>query len=282
MANVEPISQWCGKGRETKMRMESSINYVKQHGSVLEQASLGVFLGDGRLLDRAIGELTNSQNKDGSWSPFWSPTASSIDATCCRLAICEQLSLRNEGFIRLAITFLAERQQPDGSFAEDEALASVAPVWAQPASTAARLYLTANTGFWLKYYHAERTSSVKAGQFLISNVNNLGFLPTFLHANWLAAGLFFGIGNNASSLSIMSYLSSRLPELNASNLAWMVNALVIMGVSAETPLIQSALSKLRELQHDDGHWESEDGRHYDVHTTFESLRAIRFGELAQH
>ena len=74
----------------------------------------------------------------------------------------------------------------------------------------------------------------------------------------------------------MKYLLTKLPELGASNLAWLINALCVVGVSPEHQLISSAKDKLEQLQKEDGHWASEDGEWQDVHTTLESIRAIQF------
>jgi len=112
------------------------------------------------------------------------------------------------------------------------------------------------------------------GKFLVSNLNE-GYFPAFLHANWLAAGLLYSLGEHKGSESILTYLHSKLPILEASNLAWLINALCIMGISTEHQLIVDAINKLQNLQHEDGRWVSEDGEWQDVHTTLESIRAIR-------
>ena len=74
----------------------------------------------------------------------------------------------------------------------------------------------------------------------------------------------------------MGELRLRLPELEANNLAWMINALCVVGVSPQSPLIADSLNKLDGLQQLNGHWPSEDGDGRDVHTTLEALRAISF------
>ncbi|WDL97159.1 hypothetical protein [Alicyclobacillus sp. ALC3] len=74
----------------------------------------------------------------------------------------------------------------------------------------------------------------------------------------------------------MNYLLAKLPELEASNLAWLINSLCVMGISPEHQLISSAKHQLEQLQQEDGHWASEDGKWQDVHTTLECIRAIEF------
>lgn len=254
--------------------IQLAIKFVQGHGNIVEQARLNVLLQDQALVREAIDNLKMMQREDGSWAPFWAPDASSIDATCYRLAQCEQLGLRSEEFIDKAISFLIGRQNTDGSFEEDVALAPVAPPWAMPGDASAKLYLTANAGCWIDYFRSSDPGLTMIGEFLVANLNE-GYLPGFLHANWLAAGLLYSLGEHKSSESILTYLHSKLPVLEASNLAWLINALCIMGISSDHQLIADAINKLRTLQHEDGRWVSEDGEWQDVHTTLESIRAIR-------
>ncbi|QSO51671.1 hypothetical protein JZ785_23185 [Alicyclobacillus curvatus] len=101
------------------------------------------------------------------------------------------------------------------------------------------------------------------------------YLPSFHHANWLAAGLFHSMGEVAAADGILAHLHSTLPKLDASNLAWLINALGVMGVPSGIPLLAEATDRLQGLQREDGRWPSEDGEWQDVHTTLESIRALQ-------
>ncbi len=253
--------------------IQLAIKFVQDHGNTVEQARLHVLLQDRALVREAVDALKMMQREDGSWAPFWAPDASSIDATCYSLAQCEQLGLRSEEFIDQAISFLIGRQNTDGSFEEDAALAPVAPPWAMPGDASAKLYITANAGCWISHFRSSDPCLAMIGEFLASNLNK-GYLPGFLHANWLAAGLLYSLGKHKDAQSILAYLHSELAMLEASNLAWLINALCIMDVTPDHPLISDAINKLQALQHEDGRWVSEDGEWQDVHTTLESIRAI--------
>ena len=242
----------------------------------MEHARLNVLLQADDLVQEAVQQLKVTQRADGSWAPFWVPDASSLDVTCYRLAQSEQLGIKEAAFIEQAISFIIDRQNQDGSFEEASELASVAPPWAMPGDDSAKIYLSANAGYWIHHYNGSASCLSEVETFLLSQLNDEGYLPTFLHGNWLAAGLLHSLGEDRHAESIMKYLLTKLPELGASNLAWLINALCVVGVFPEHQLISSAKDKLEQLQKEDGHWASEDGEWQDVHTTLESIRAIQF------
>lgn len=257
-------------------RIQSAIDFVRHHGTSVEQARLNLLMGSHTGISEAISELEQGQRPDGGWAPFWVQDASSVDATCYRIAQCEQLGLTNHRMIREAITFLVSRQQRNGSLEEQRELVSVAPPWAGPGDLAAQIYLTANAGYWIRYYQPGAPALSSIQQFLTSHIDPHGSVPSFLHAHWLTAGLLFGLGVKPAAQQIMDKLQVRLPELEASSLAWMMNCLCVMGVSPQSSLIAESLSKLDGLQQANGHWPSEDGDGKAVHTTLEALRAISF------
>ncbi|MHB1630375.1 MAG: prenyltransferase/squalene oxidase repeat-containing protein [Bacilli bacterium] len=205
--------------------IQSAIQFVRNHGNKVEQARLNVLLQADNLVQEAVQELKGTQREDGSWSPFWASDASSLDATCYRLAQSEQLGIKEADFIDHAISFIIGRQNHDGSFEEAAELASVAPPWAMPGDGPAKIYLTANAGYWIRRYNSSASCLSQIEALLISQLNDQGYLPTFLHANWLAAGLLHSLGDHTHAESIMNYLLAKLPELEASNLAWLINAL---------------------------------------------------------
>lgn len=257
-------------------RIQDAIDFVRSHGTALEQARLNLLMGSRDGIPAAVAELEKGQRPDGGWAPFWAQDASSVDATCFRLAQCEQLGLTTNAMIRGAVAFLAIRQQQDGSMEEQPDLASVAPPWAAPGDVAAQIYLTANAGYWIRHYQPSNPALARIHQFLTSHIGPHGRVPSFLHAHWLTAGLLYGLGAKPSAQQIMDGLRARLSELEASNFAWMINCLCVMGVAPDAPVIADSLSALEALQQDDGRWSGEDGEGQDVHTTLETLRAISF------
>jgi hypothetical protein len=81
----------------------SAIQFVRRHGNNMELTRLNVLLHEECSVREAVDELKALQRSDGGFSPFWAPGASSIDATCYRLAQCEQLGLTSEALHEASI-----------------------------------------------------------------------------------------------------------------------------------------------------------------------------------
>jgi hypothetical protein len=153
-------------------------------------------------------------------------------------------------------------------------VAEQTPPWAVPGDLAARLYLTANCGFWLAALADPSEHARRAAGYLPRYLDEAGQLPTFVHAQWLAAGLWYRLHYQEAS-RVFSSLAQRLTDLPASNLAWLLSTLLLAGMLADHPLIQEAASRLEQQQEPDGRWASEDGPSRDVHTTLEAMRVLR-------
>ena len=257
------------------MNMRAAIAFVRANGDSVEQARLDHLL-NGKPPDPVIvQQLFAGQRTDGGWSPFWAADYSSLDATCFRLAQAEQFGMAaQEPAVHHALTFLAQRQREDGSWEEDEYVAQLAPPWATPGNLAARLYLTANCGFWLATLMETPVNASRAADYLQQHLDGNGQLPTFLHAHWLAGSLWYRLGRKEAK-RVFNYLERQLPVLPASNLAWLLSTLLLAGVQPSEFIIRQAVSLLEQLQEQDGRWTSEDGPERDVHATLEALHVLR-------
>jgi len=255
--------------------VESAIALVAHRGNKVEQARCKYLLAQEAPSQAIISQLLAGQRDDGGWAPFWAADYSSLDATCFQLAQAEQLGInRSNAAIANAAKFLVGRQQADGSWEEDAAAVAGAPRWVKPGDVAARLYLTANCGFWLAML-GEQGSANRAAAYLQARLDEKGHMPSFPHTHWLAAGLWYRLNWQEPAERIARHLGRQLAELAASNLAWLIITLRCAGVPARHTLVDQAASLLEQSQHQDGRWPSEDGADWDVHATLEALRSLR-------
>lgn len=274
-----------------------AIAFVEARGGPVELARLRRLVSGEKAPEHAVAALLDGQCADGGWPAFWAPWASSLDATCFRVALAEQVGVGpGHPAIGRAVAFLAARQSPDGSWEEDvhgaDGTADGAvevPRWLRPGDEAATLYLTANCGFWLAVLLVPceppctgprvqpLREPLRAAGYLEARLGDDGRLGrSFLHTHWLAGGLWWRLGQIGLAELVFGYLQQRLgADFPASNLGWLVNSLLIAGVPSSHPLVDAAASQLEQCQQADGRWASEDGPDYDVHSTLEALRALR-------
>jgi hypothetical protein len=261
---------------------QTAIDYVHLRGTAVEQARLRHLLHGESAPADVREQFERGQRGDGGWSPPWAAEYSSVDATCFQLAQADQLGIdrRSPLFID-AVRFLVERQRADGYWEEEAEVADAAPPWAQPEETAARLYLTANCGFWAAVTGLVPTAARDAAAYLSYHLRANGELPSFLQTHWLAAALWQQRGLVDEAAKSLGYLAGQAGDLSAGNLAWMIVALREGGVPAADAAIVAALDRLLALRDPAGHWPSDEGIENSVHVTIESLKALQLcGHLA--
>lgn len=262
---------------------DRAVAYIREHGDEFDNIRLDWLLeGGGVVWGEQERRFFAGQRADGGWAPFWAQEYSSLDATCFRMAQGDGLWIgpRDPGFAR-AIDFLRSRQRPDGSWEEDESVHELAPPWAEPGELAPRLYLTANCGWWLANatlcgsFVTSDEAAHRAGAYLEQRLAQDGSLPSFLHAHWLAAGLWIRLGRNDLADRVLDYLATRIDQtVSAGALGWMLTTLGGLGIPPDHPLIQRATARLMAQQRADGSWASEDGPARDPYVTVEALRGL--------
>jgi A-macroglobulin TED domain len=260
--------------------IDRAIQYIDSHGSAIEKARLK-FITDAALISTdEIAQLMNHpQNEDGGWIPFWGKDISSLDATCYKLAQLEQLGVQQHSMIDKAITFMLSKQADKGYFEEEERIADICPPWVKPGELEAQLYLTANCALWIQYYAPQNKEQlVSAAEYLISHINEGGFINSYRHTNWMAAGFLYRMGFEAESQRMMQYIESTIEDLSSDNLAWLANTLILCKMNSKE-LLHKITTQLIQLQQEDGSWSSDDGEWQRMHTTLEALRAIKFSEI---
>lgn len=256
------------------MGADQAVQFVIEQGNNLERSRLRFLLDKVQPDTDLLAQFTTSQRPDGGWSPFWATDYSSVDATCYHLTQADQLGLDQQApVVQRAIDFSLSRQREDGSWQEESTVAESAPPWAVPGDLAATLYLTANSGYWLTRFASDDDSTKRAAAYLLDNCTD-GQLPSFLHTHWLAAALWYSLGEQAAAEQTLAHLQSQIATMSADNLAWLVTTVRTVAVPATHPLLTAAIARLTEQQQADGHWHSDDGPAFHVHVTLEALRAL--------
>jgi len=258
--------------------INKAISYIRANGNAMEQARLQVITDSIIRTDDEIVQLLNHlQNEDGGWVPFWGKDISSLDATCYKLAQFEQLGVQKHPLIDNAIAFILRKQDESGFFEEDLCIADICPPWVKSGELEARLYLTANCALWIQHYAPESDALASAASYLIANRNEEGYLNSYPHTNWMAAGLLYTLGYKEEAARLMQYIDSIIDELSSDNLAWLANTFILCNMD-ENDRLHQIISRLKLQQQEDGSWSSDDGEWQRTHTTLEALRAIKYTE----
>ncbi|MEU7928482.1 prenyltransferase/squalene oxidase repeat-containing protein [Micromonospora sp. NPDC049107] len=293
MADSPRRDRVCAGSVSAVVDLEAAIGFVVAHGDAVERARLS-WLRNGtpappELLDAAeVG-----QSPDGGWPATWGGEVASVDATCFRLGELDDLGALGRPAARRALDWLASRQQPDGGWDEDLSLAGSAPEWARPGDPEAKLFLTANAGFWLTVAGLDARASgpldhrvggayagvvQAAAQSIVARLRPDGTWPSFLAAGWLSAAVLHRQDMFQESARIQVVLAERMAAMSAGDVAWLAATLRRVGIDSHDWVMVRALRRLGETQRSDGGWESDDGHQFDVHSTLSAIRACRPGD----
>lgn len=268
--------------------LDAAIGFVVAYGDAVDRARLSRLRTGAPVPDDLLDAAEVGQAPGGGWPAVLDGVVASVDATCFRLSELDDLGGLGRSAARHALDWLAARQLPDGSWDEDPSLAAFAPEWATPGDPEARLYLTANAGFWLTVAGLDaraagpqdrRVGGAYAGvvqaaaQALAAQLAPDGSWPSFLPAGWLSAAVLHRQQLYYESARIQAVLADRIPEMSPADVAWLAATLRRVEVGEEQWLLVSARKRLAETQRSDGGWDSDDGHQFDVHTTLRAIRA---------
>ncbi|HTF09752.1 MAG TPA: prenyltransferase/squalene oxidase repeat-containing protein [Asanoa sp.] len=270
--------------------LDAAIGFIVAHGDAVDRARLSWLRVGAPPQPAILDDAEVGQAPDGGWPAIWGGGVASVDATCFRLAELDDLGALGRPAARRALDWLATCQRPDGTWEEDESLSGWAPPWATPGDPEARLYLTANAGFWLTVAGHDaraagpfdhRVGGVYAGvvhsaaQAFVAALHPDGSWPSFLATGWLGAAVLYRQELYYESARIQVVLTERVGEMTPSDVTAMASALRRVGLSTDDTLLAAARRRLAETQRSDGGWASDDGEAFNVHTTLAAFRAFR-------
>ncbi|MGC4811625.1 squalene--hopene cyclase [Micromonospora sp. DT228] len=270
--------------------MDAAIGFVVAHGDAVDRARLSRLRTGAPVPDRVLDAAEAGQTPDGGWPAVLDGAVGSVDATCFRLAELDDLGALGRPAARHALDWLAASQLPDGGWDEDPSLADLAPEWARPGDPEARLYLTANAGFWLSVGGLDARAAgpldhrvggsyagvvQAAAQALAAQLAPDGRWPSFVPAGWLSAAVLHRQEMYYESALIQSVLAERIPQLSPADVAWLAGTLRRVDMGEEHWLLVAARERLTRTQRSDGGWDSDDGHQFDVHTTLRAIRACQ-------
>ncbi len=286
-----------GGSLHTVVDLDAAIGFVVARGDRVERARLSWLRASVPPQPDVLIEAETGQSRRGGWPATWNGHVASIDATCFRLAELDDLGALAGDAAQQALDWLAGRQQPDGGWEEDPALAEDAPPWARPGDPEARLYLTANAAYWLTVAASDAVEAAaaaappltvldepirpyaeelsRAALVIRDSLRPDGTWPSFLVTGWLGAAVLYRQDMYYDAARMQLVLADRVRKMSAADTAWMAAALRRVGVPADDWLMVTARRRLAETQRTDGGWPSDDGDAFDVHTTLAAIRACR-------
>src|SRR5687768_9134290 len=125
-----------------------AIAFVESRADPSERERLRALMAGEPPSEATADAVLAGQRADGGYAPFWAPEYSGLDATCFRLALAEQLSVKSAVptapdessaaalQVARALAFIASRQLPDGTWQEDIASlttpTAAVPPWLTP------------------------------------------------------------------------------------------------------------------------------------------------------
>jgi hypothetical protein len=267
------------KGKEIRLSvvvdLDAAIGFVVAKGDPVDRARLSHLRTGNVPGEELLHGCEAGQTLVGGWPAFYSGRTPSIDATCFRLALLDDLGALGRQPARSALHWLASRQRPEGTWQEDESLAADAPPWARPGDPEATLYLTANAAFWLAVSGDYRDNAQRAAEVIRDSLSPDGTWPSYLVTGWLGAAVLHRQEMFYDAARMQVVLTDRMAELSASDAAWLAASLRRVGVSTDDWTLTAARRRLAETQRSDGGWTSDDGEAFDVNVTLQSIRACR-------
>ena len=264
------------------MNIQKAIGFIKENGTALERYRLRYLLGEEKSSELPLRYLGNLQNDDGGF-PYKSEKGkeSSVNVTSSNLSLLIELELSESNVCEKTLEWLLNIQGQDGSWDESKAITQYSPpFWDVPGDLKTKMWLTASiSDDLIKLGHGKSQVVRKATDFLLKNRDKEGKFAGFLHSTWIAVGVF-GQLEGADSETVkkaLRVLDKNLCRMEdgASDFIWCLECCYAAGISKEESVVKKCISRVIELQRENGAWASIDGERYAASTTISALRVLK-------
>jgi hypothetical protein len=263
------------------MDIGKQVSFIEENGSELEKARFKQFFYGVPPAPEVIQPFTELQNQDGGFPcTMLRGNPSAIHKTVNALSWLDDLGMSRSPTADRAFGYLRAVQREDGGWDEAPALAQYGvPPWGTPGALRARLYLTAQSAFWVAVRGDMVGSTLRrALDFLLKHRDETGRFHGFLHSTWIATSAFAAAGHRDSQVvrdGLQVLLARPLAEWVDSQIAWALECLGRAGVPKNEPFVQAGLAELVRWQEDHGKWVSEDGEAYSVNMAIGALKVLK-------
>lgn len=249
----------------TGVSVAAALDFVRTHGTPVEAERVQHVVTGEPASFGAITQASADQNDDGGWPAPWSGRVSSLDATCFRLAAIDQLGARQgTAAVDGALGFIESRITGDGWLEEAHGLN--VPEWLTYGVERCRAYLSSNCAFWLSSL-GRNESADRIAAWLGGHVYD-----PFDQTRWLAAGLFWQLGDQERAAHLLDELLLIIGTLPVTSVAWMGWTLLRSGVPPQHPVMISAAERLARTQSENGGWSEDDT--LNAHSTIEGAAVL--------
>jgi hypothetical protein len=263
--------------------VESAFKFIESYGNKLERYRATYLFKGTRDDEVPLRYLRKLQNQDcGFPYNLEMGKPSSVNETSGMLGLVAELNLNEFNVCRKVVDYLFQIQSPDGSWNENPEISRFNPPrWDSPDNVNTRMWLTSDiTAHLVLLGYAESHHVKQACEFLLKHVDDKGKVEGPQIATWIAMAIF-GMLEGSESLYVrkaLDLVEGWLDEEreDASFLCWHLECLTHARVPKEHALVQRCLRKLKTLQDHDGGWKSADGARYNVSTTINALKLLKY------
>jgi hypothetical protein len=263
------------------MDVTESISFVEANGTDLEVARLRCILYGTAPEPKVLQPFLALQRADGGF-PFrfepGNPTA--LNTTQVALLWLDELGLLDSPAAQRSFEVLLRTQREDGGWDEEAAISEYdPPPWAIPGEPSARVYLTAQSAFWLAAVgYRSQPGFPRALDFLLDHQEESGKVQGFPHNTWIATSVFLMAGapyaeTARKGLEVLA--AKPFSEWVDSQIAWALDCLGRAGLSRNNPFVEAGLAELIRRRSVEGKWRSEDGEGRTVGSIIEALKVLK-------